>query len=137
MIGQTSFRQDNLRQTSLSKSQHTHLKLTLRKLGPFYFNINDLWLYVNLKAKKGQVIESPDLIINYVMDKMISESFSEASGKGVADESSAVPAKQGVAGGSVSESFTPAWSLVGNEWIRYIAPKCCQNGRIVKDLRRD
>ncbi len=112
------FEQTSLRQTSLSKSQHTHLKLMLRKLGPFYFNINDLWLYVNLKAKKGQVIESPDLIINYVMDKMISESFSEAAD----------------IDGSFTESFTPAWSLVGNEWVRYIAPKCCQNGRIVKDL---
>ena len=116
----------SLNQVSLTKSQHTHLKLMLRKLGPFYFNINDLWLYVNLKAKKGQIIESPDLIINYVMDKMISESFSEAADIDGSTESF-TPTK-------TLPSAVPAWSLVGNEWVRYIAPKCCQNGRIVKDL---
>ena len=101
----------SFKQVSLSKSQNSHLKLTLRKLGPFYFKLDDIWTYTNLKAKKGQFIDDPQLIANYVMDKMISESMNE----------------------ECRESPTgPTWSIVGGEWIRYVAPKHCQNGRVVR-----
>jgi hypothetical protein len=98
-------------QTSLSKSQNAHLKLTLRKLGPFYFKLDDVWTYANLKAKKGQFIDDPNLISNYVMDKMISESMNEDC---------------------LDNNIGPAWSIVGGEWIRYVAPKHCQYGHTVR-----
>ncbi len=88
----------------LTHKQHAFLKLTLQRLGPSYFKIEDVWNYMNRTAKKDlQQVASPDLIFQYVFAKTLSPE-------------------------------NTAWSLVDNQYIRYIPPKRSQSGYTVKNI---
>jgi hypothetical protein len=56
----------------LKKAQHIHLKLTMRRLGPFFYDVNTIWVMHNMKAKPKAYIESPDQILDYVRQKTLS-----------------------------------------------------------------
>lgn len=88
----------------LTHKQHAFLKLTLQRLGPYYFKIEEVWDYMNRTAKKDlQQVASPDLIYQYVFAKTMSPE-------------------------------NTAWSVVDNQYIRYIPPRTSQSGYSRKNL---
>ena len=57
----------------LKKAQHIHLKLTMRRLGPFFYDVNTIWAIHNQTAKKPiKMISTPDEILDYVRQKTLS-----------------------------------------------------------------
>ncbi len=56
----------------LKKAQHIHLKLTMRRLGPFFYDVNTIWVMHNMTAKPKAYIETPDQILDYVRQKTLS-----------------------------------------------------------------